>query len=540
LSKHKGFFRFTFSEFLRNIKPEKPANRVTLAVMSLVILDFGSQFTRLIARRFRELNAFSVILPGNASLEEIQSHSPQGIVLSGGPASVYDTDAPVPSAGVMELELPILGICYGMQYLVHNGGGKVERIGTREYGKAVLESYSGDLFAGVTGEFVAWMSHSDTPTSLPEGYFVSASTTDTPVTGIENPNLKRYGIQFHPEVVHTPKGAKLLENFLAICNITRDWTPAHILENLIADVKAKVGMDRVLLAVSGGVDSSSLALLLSKAIGSQLTAVFVDHGLLRLNEREEVEKALRPLGDENLITLDTKTEFFTALEGVSEPEAKRKVIGREFIRAFEREARRLASSGYKWLAQGTLYPDVIESAGGTGAANIKSHHNVGGLPDDLEFSLLEPFRTLFKDEVREIAKLLGLPEEIRTRHPFPGPGLGIRVLGEVTPEKVDILQRVDNIFISSLREFGLYHEVAQALAVLTPVQSVGVMGDYRTYSYLVALRAVTSADFMTADWARLPQDFLEVVANRIVNLVPEVNRVVYDITSKPPATIEWE
>ncbi len=508
--------------------------------MSLVILDFGSQFTRLIARRFRELNAFSVILPGNASLTEIRSHNPQGIVLSGGPASVYDDDAPVPAPGVMELELPILGICYGMQYLVYAGGGKVERIGTREYGKALLESYSGELFAGVTGEFVAWMSHSDTPTTLPEGYVVTASTSDTPVTGIENARLKRYGIQFHPEVVHTPKGAKLLENFLSICNITRDWTPEHILENLIADVKAKVGSDKVLLAVSGGVDSSTLALLLAKAIGSQLSAVFVDHGLLRLNEREEVEKALRPLGDENLITLDTKKEFFAALEGVSEPEAKRKIVGREFIRAFEREARRLASSGYKWLAQGTLYPDVIESAGGTGAANIKSHHNVGGLPDDLEFNLLEPFRTLFKDEVREIAKLLGLPEEIRTRHPFPGPGLSIRILGEITPEKVDILQRVDNIFISSLREFGLYHEVAQALAVLTPVQSVGVMGDYRTYSYLVALRAVTSADFMTADWARLPHEFLEVVANRIVNLVPEVNRVVYDITSKPPATIEWE
>ena len=288
-----------------------------------------------------------------------------------------------------------------------------------------------------------------------------------------------------------------------------------------------------------------MALLLSKAIGSQLTAVFVDHGLLRQREREEVEAALRPLGDENLITLDTKKEFLEALAGHWEPEAKRKIVGREFIRAFEREARRLSSGGYKWLAQGTLYPDVIESAGGSnahksGAANIKSHHNVGGLPDDLEFSLLEPFRTLFKDEVREIAKLLGLPEEIRTRHPFPGPGLAIRVLGEITEEKLDILRRVDDIFISGLREAGLYHEVSQALAVLTPVQSVGVMGDYRTYSYLVALRAVTSSDFMTADWARLPHDFLESMANRIVNLVPEVNRVVYDITSKPPATIEWE
>ncbi len=508
--------------------------------MSLVILDFGSQFTRLIARRFRELNAFSVILPGNASLEEIQFHNPQGIVLSGGPSSVYDSDAPIPASGVMNLELPMLGICYGMQFLAQEAGGTVERTGTREYGKAMLETFAGELFAGIEGEFVAWMSHSDSVTKLGEGWNVCASTSDTPVTGIENPSLKRYGIQFHPEVVHTPKGAKLLENFLSLCNITRDWTPAQILENLIADVKQKVGTDKVLLAVSGGVDSSTLALLLSKAIGSQLTAVFVDHGLLRLNERIEVENALRPLGDQNLITLDTKTEFFAALQGVSEPEAKRKIVGREFIRAFEREARRLSSSGYKWLAQGTLYPDVIESAGGIGAANIKSHHNVGGLPDDLGFSLLEPFRTLFKDEVREIAKLLGLPEAIRTRHPFPGPGLSIRVLGEVTPEKVDILQRVDNIFISSLREFNLYHDVAQALAVLTPVQSVGVMGDYRTYSYLVALRAVTSSDFMTADWARLPQDFLEVVANRIVNLVPEVNRVVYDITSKPPATIEWE
>jgi GMP synthase (glutamine-hydrolysing) len=511
--------------------------------MSIVILDFGSQFTRLITRRFRELRAYSVILPGETSLEEILQHKPSGIVLSGGPASVYDEGAPVPAPGVMDLKIPILGICYGMQYLVYANGGKVERIGTREYGKAILESYCGDLFAGVTGEFVAWMSHSDTPTSLPEGYVVTASTTDTPVTGIENAKLQRYGVQFHPEVVHTPKGARLLENFLAICGTLRDWTPAQILEDLTADIRAKVGTDKVLLAVSGGVDSSTLALLLSKAIGEQLTAVFVDHGLLRQREREEVEAALRPIG--NLITLDTKKEFLEALAGHSEPEAKRKIVGREFIRAFEREARRLSSEGYKWLAQGTLYPDVIESAGGSsthksGAANIKSHHNVGGLPDDLEFSLLEPFRTLFKDEVREIAKLLGLPEAIRTRHPFPGPGLSIRVLGEVTEEKLDILRRVDDIFISGLREAGLYHEVSQALAVLTPVQSVGVMGDYRTYSYLVALRAVTSSDFMTADWARLPHDFLELIANRIVNLVPEINRVVYDITSKPPATIEWE
>ena len=508
--------------------------------MSIVILDFGSQFTRLIARRFRELGSFSVILPGRASLEDVQKHAPVGIVLSGGPSSVYDADAPVPSAGVLELGVPVLGICYGMQFLALAAGGSVERVGRREYGKATLSHYGGQLFEGVAGEFVAWMSHSDSVTNLPAGFEVVASTDDTPVTGIENTSLRHYGIQFHPEVVHTPKGTQLLENFLGICGAKRDWTPQHIVDELIADVRAKVGDDKVLLAVSGGVDSSTLALLLSKAIGKQLTAVFIDHGLLRLNERDEVENALRPLGDENFHVVDASQEFLSALAGQSDPEAKRKTIGREFIRAFEREARKLAESGVKWLAQGTLYPDVIESAGGEGAANIKSHHNVGGLPDDLQFSLLEPFRTLFKDEVREIAKILGLPEAIRTRHPFPGPGLAIRILGDITHEKLEILRRVDDIFISGLREFGLYDHVAQALAVLTSVQSVGVMGDYRTYSYLVALRAVTSSDFMTADWARLPHDFLETVSSRIVNQVPEVNRVVYDITSKPPATIEWE
>ena len=504
----------------------------------IVILDFGSQFTRLIARRFRELHALSVILPGNASLEEISKLSPHGIVLSGGPSSVYEENAPRPAAGVMDLSVPMLGICYGMQFLALEAGGTVQAGTVAEYGKAMLSSYSGALFTGVTGEFQAWMSHGDSVTALPASYSVSASTSDTPVTGIEDSSKRRYGIQFHPEVVHTPQGIKLLENFLDICQAPRNWRAETIIEDLIADIRAKVGSDRVLLAVSGGVDSSTLALLLWKAIGDQLTAVFVDHGLLRLGERDEVERALRPLGD--LRVVDAQSQFLGALTGVAEPEAKRKIVGREFIRVFEAQARDLAADGVKWLAQGTLYPDVIESAGGTGAANIKSHHNVGGLPDDLEFKLLEPFRLLFKDEVREVAKLLGLPEPIRMRHPFPGPGLSIRVLGEVTAEKVDILQRVDAIFISALREFDLYDGVSQALAVLTPVQSVGVMGDFRTYSYLVALRAVTTSDFMTADWARLPLEFLEVVAQRIVNSVPEVNRVVYDITSKPPATIEWE
>ncbi len=503
----------------------------------IVILDFGSQFTRLIARRFRELNAFSMILSGNAPLEEILALEPKAIVLSGGPNSVYDDNAPKPSAGVLELPVPILGICYGMQLLAQNMGAVVASSSVREYGKSVLQSYTGALFAGVKADFVAWMSHGDSVKSLPSGYLVTCSTADTTIAGFENVAAQRFALQFHPEVVHTPKGTQILENFLAIAGVTRDWTAEHIVEDLIADIRAKVGSDKVMLAVSGGVDSSTLALLLQKAIGSQLTAVFVDHGLLRLNERTEVEAAL---GNADLRVVDASEPFLSALSGVTDPEAKRKIVGREFIRVFEREARALESQGYRWLAQGTLYPDVIESAGGIGAANIKSHHNVGGLPDDLKFELLEPFRLLFKDEVREIAKVLGLPEAIRMRHPFPGPGLSIRILGDITPDKIDILQRVDAIFIAGLKEWNLYDVVWQALAVLTPVRSVGVMGDGRTYSYLVALRAVTSIDGMTADWARLPHDFLEFVSNKIVNAIPEVNRVVYDITSKPPATIEWE
>ncbi len=505
--------------------------------MSIVILDFGSQFTRLITRRLRELGAYSVILPGNAPLERIMQQNPQGIILSGGPSSVYDEAAPKPSSGVLELNLPILGVCYGMQFLAHEAGGTVARAGRREYGKAELSHYGGELFRGIEGEFIAWMSHSDSVTELPAGYEVVGSTLDTPVTAIANSALKRYGVQFHPEVVHTPKGGQLLENFLEICSVTRDWNPQHIVDELLANVKTQVGTGRVLLGISGGVDSSTLALLLARAVGTQLTAVFIDHGLLRLGERAQVEAALKPLGV-NLVSVNSSVEFLGALEGVSDPEQKRKIIGREFIRAFEREAK--IHGPFEFLAQGTLYPDVIESAGGEGAANIKSHHNVGGLPDDLEFKLVEPFRTLFKDEVREIAALLGLPEAIRTRHPFPGPGLAIRILGDITLEKLDILQRVDDIFISALREFDLYHSVAQALAILTPMRSVGVMGDERTYHYTVALRAVTSADFMTAEWARLPYEFLETVSNRIVNHVHEVSRVVYDITGKPPATIEWE
>ncbi|MBZ9714706.1 glutamine-hydrolyzing GMP synthase [Deinococcus multiflagellatus] len=505
--------------------------------MSVVILDFGSQFTRLIARRFRELGAFSVILPGSAPLERILQENPKGLVLSGGPSSVYDAGAPRPAPGVLDLDVPVLGVCYGMQFLAHEAGGDVKRAGKREYGKADLTRYGGQLFAGIQGEFVAWMSHSDSVTALPQGYEVVAETEDTPVTAIENRTTRRYGVQFHPEVVHTPKGGQLLANFLDICGAARDWNAEHIIEELVDGVRAQVGDGRVLLAISGGVDSSTLGLLLAKAIGEKLTAVFIDHGLLRLGEREQVEAALRPLGV-NLITVDARAEFMAALDGVSDPEQKRKIIGREFIRAFEREAR--THGPFDFLAQGTLYPDVIESAGGEGAANIKSHHNVGGLPDDLQFKLVEPFRTLFKDEVRALAALLGLPEHIRMRHPFPGPGLAIRCLGAISEEKLDILRRVDDIFISGLREFGLYDGCSQALAILTPIQSVGVMGDERTYSYTAALRAVTTDDFMTAEWARLPYEFLATMSNRIVNQVHEINRVVYDITGKPPATIEWE
>lgn len=508
--------------------------------MSVVILDYGSQYTRLIARRIRELRAYSVILPGTASLERIKAENPQALILSGGPASVFDPASPRPAQGVLEQGWPTLGICYGMQYLAQHYGGKVERAGRREYGKAHLTFHTGPLFDGLEGELQMWMSHSDAVTVLPEGWQVVAKTDENPVAAIAAPNGRTFGVQFHPEVVHSPKGMQVLENFLVLSGVSRDWTAQHTLENLIAEIRAKVGDDKVMLAVSGGVDSSTLALLLSHAIGDKLTAVFVDHGLLRLGERQEVEQALRPLG-QALRVVDAAEQFLSALQGVSDPEQKRKIVGREFIRVFELEARRLSAQGYRWLAQGTLYPDVIESAGsGEGSANIKSHHNVGGLPPDLQFELLEPFRYLFKDEVRELALLLGLPEPIRMRHPFPGPGLAIRILGEVTPQKLDILRRADDIFISSLRDWNFYDQVSQAAAILTPMQSVGVIGDERSYGYVLGLRAVSTVDFMTADWARLPLDFLDEVARKITRQVPEIGRVVYDITSKPPATIEWE
>jgi GMP synthase (glutamine-hydrolysing) len=502
----------------------------------VVVLDFGSQYTRLIARRLRELRAFSLILPGTASLEEVLKHRPQTLILSGGPKSVFEEDAPRPDPRLFAQGLPILGICYGMQLMAQAFGGKVERAGRAEYGKALLTRYSGPLFQGLKGEVQVWMSHSDAVTELPPGWRVAAETEENPVAAIEAEGAPLFGVQFHPEVAHTPKGLQILENFLEVAGVSRDWTPEHVLEKLLEEVRERVGRERVLLAVSGGVDSSTLALLLARA-GVDHLAVFVDHGLLRLGEREEVEGALRTLGV-NLLVVEAKDRFLKALKGVEDPEAKRQVIGRAFVEVFSQVARERGP--FRFLAQGTLYPDVIESAGGHGAAKIKSHHNVGGLPEELAFELLEPFRLLFKDEVRELALLLGLPDTIRLRHPFPGPGLAVRILGEVTEEGLAVLRRADDIFINLLKEWGLYEKVAQAMAVLTLLRSVGVAGDERRYGHVLALRAVTTEDFMTADWARLPLEFLDEAARRITRRVPEIGRVVYDITSKPPATIEWE
>ena len=504
--------------------------------MSVVILDFGSQYTRLIARRIRELRAYSVILPGTATADRIRAEAPAAIVLSGGPKSVFDEDAPRPDESVYDLGVPILGICYGMQLLAERFGGQALDVGTRSYGADRLVRHEGFLFDGLTGELPVWMSHATAIATLPDGWMPIASTAGNPNAAIASPDGRRLGVQFHPEVVHTPDGAAMLSNFLSGCGVPRDWTPERNVERIAGDVVERAGRDRVLLGVSGGVDSSALALLLARAEIDHL-AVFVDHGLLRLGERPQVESALRELGV-RLVTADAGERFLGALAGVVDPEEKRRVIGREFVDVFREEAQK--HGPFRFLAQGTLYPDVIESAGGEGAANIKSHHNVGGLPAELGFELLEPFRTLFKDEVRDVAALLGLPDAVRLRHPFPGPGLAVRILGEVTPERVDLVRRADDIFLSVLETHGAYHDAWQALAVLTPIRSVGVAGDERKYGHVVALRAVTSVDAMTADWARLSHDLLDEAARRITREIPEVGRVVYDITSKPPGTIEWE
>jgi GMP synthase (glutamine-hydrolysing) len=504
--------------------------------MSVAVLDFGSQYTRLIARRLRELGAYSVILAGTAPLEEILAAAPQAVVLSGSPRTVFEPGAPKPDPRLYRAGLPLLGICYGMQLLVQQFGGEVRDAGRRAYGAERLVRMEGPLLQDLLEEPSVWMSHSTSVVALPPGWRSVAATASNPYAAVASPDMRLVGVQFHPEVVHTLRGTRVFERFLDLARVTRDWTAEASLERTLAEVEQRVGRDRVLLGVSGGVDSSALALLLARA-GADHLAVFVDHGLLRQGERGEVDAALRALGV-RLETVDASDRFLTALRGAEDPEEKRRIIGREFISTFREVAQ--DRGPFRFLAQGTLYPDVIESSGGVGTANIKSHHNVGGLPVDLGFELLEPFRTLFKDEVRDLARLLGLPEAIRLRHPFPGPGLAVRIIGEATAERVAIVRQADAIFIDTLMRRGVYHDVWQALAVLTPTRTVGVAGDERRYGYVVALRAVTSVDAMTADWARLPHEVLDEAAQRITREIPAVGRVVYDITSKPPGTIEWE
>ncbi len=506
---------------------------------TILIIDFGSQYTQLIARRVRELNVYCEIHPFN----HLPAFTPEvkGIILSGGPSSVRDPDAPVIPTLNLRGRYPVLGICYGAQLIAQQGGGEVKQSSKREYGRAHLsvKTASGILFDHISPQTQVWMSHADTIARVPDDFSITASTSDVRVAGYQVNGERTYGIQFHPEVVHTTEGLQLLRNFVVnVCGCTQDWTPGHFIDETVSDLRLKIGEDQVILGLSGGVDSGVAAVLLHKAIGKNLHCIFVDNGLLRKNEFEQVLASYEHLGLQ-VTGVDARQDFYTALHGISDPEQKRKAIGRTFIEVFDREAHRIQN--IQWLAQGTIYPDVIESVSVKGpSATIKSHHNVGGLPEKMKLKIVEPLKALFKDEVRRIGTALGMQEELLNRHPFPGPGLGIRILGEVTAEKVHIIQEVDAIFIGSLKQEGLYGDVWQAGSILLPVQSVGVMGDERTYENVVALRAVTSTDGMTADWCHLPYSFLAQVSNEIINRVKGVNRVVYDISSKPPATIEWE
>lgn len=502
----------------------------------IIILDFGSQTTQLIARRLRELNEYCEILPYNKFPQ--QTDNIKGVILSGSPFSVYDPTAFKTDLSNIRGKFPVLGICYGAQFMAYTSGGNVESAGTREYGRANLTYINTDdaLLHGITPGSQIWMSHGDSITKIPEGFNKIASTDDVELAAYHVAGEKTWGVQFHPEVYHTLDGLQLLENFLNICECKREWSPASFVESTVADLKKQLGNDKVVLGLSGGVDSSVAAVLLNKAIGKNLTCIFVDHGLLRKNEFEKVMSDYEHLGL-NVIGVNAKDRFYNALEGVSDPEQKRKIIGSGFIDVFDEEAHKIQD--VKWLAQGTIYPDIIESLSITGTV-IKSHHNVGGLPEKMNLKLCEPLRLLFKDEVRRVGTELGMMHHLIKRQPFPGPGLAVRILGDITAEKVRILQDADDIFISGLREWNLYDMVWQAGVILLPVQSVGVMGDERTYENAVALRAVTSTDAMTADWAQLPYEFLAKMSNEIINKVKGVNRVVYDISSKPPATIEWE
>jgi GMP synthase (glutamine-hydrolysing) len=513
----------------------------------VIVLDYGGQYSQLIARRVRDCGVFSELLPSHTPLEQIERRKPRGIILSGGPASVYAEGAPRLERGLLELGVPVMGICYGMQLLVHELGGKVQEAEVGEFGRSDLTVIEpGTLLKGMPKEQTCWMSHRDTVIEPPPGFTALASSSVSPVAAVEDAQRGIYGIQFHPEVVHTPYGQEILTRFLTeVCGCERTWSAKGIVEDQIERIRRQVGDGQVICGLSGGVDSSVAALLVHRAVGDQLTCVFVDHGLMRKDEGEQVVSAFRDTFKVPIVAVDAEERFLEKLKGVSEPEAKRKAIGAEFIRVFEEEAAKLAGGGdgegARYLVQGTLYSDVIESGGGTGAATIKSHHNVGGLPDDLKFELVEPLRALFKDEVRAVGAELGLPERLVWRQPFPGPGLAIRIVGgEATKERLDVLREADSILQEEIRKAGLYRELWQSFCVLPDVRTVGVQGDERTYGYVVVIRAVTSDDAMTADWARLPYDLLETIASRMINELREVNRVVLDITSKPPGTIEWE
>jgi GMP synthase (glutamine-hydrolysing) len=510
----------------------------------LLILDYGSQYSHLIARRVRECGVYSEVLDGHLTIEKIKEKNPTAIILSGGPSSVYEADAPKCDPAILEMGIPVLGICYGMQLIANLSGTNVKHYSKREYGKTeiVIDDFSG-LFFGIDSKIIAWMSHGDSVEELPEGFVRLAHSENTPFVAIANKKKKIFGVQFHPEVSHTEMGMQIIRNFLfEISKLKKDWDMKDFINQEIEAIRQQVGKEKVLLGLSGGVDSMTAAVLLHEAIGDQLICMFIDQGFMRKNESEQIVATVNDHFKINLIHVDARERFFKAIKGITDPEEKRKKIGNEFIRVFESEILKVAQD-VKFLAQGTLYPDIIESAT-TGvsknAVKIKTHHNVGGLPDDMEFKIVEPFKKLFKDEVRKVGLELGMPEKVVYRHPFPGPGLAIRIIGEVDPERVRVLQEADDIVMAEIKKAGLYREVWQSFAVLLPIKTVGVMGDKRTYCHTIAVRAVSSQDAMTANWTHLPYEVLESISTRIINELPEINRVVYDITSKPPSTIEWE